>query len=673
LQLSSLLDRLNKEERAELLRRRPARETIPVDNRDLAGILSRADHLRPVFYELTRFQISLLVWLEGQPEYSAGRADLLHLLDGRMPEDELERQLKDMRLWGLVDFMPGASGGFVASYPAVFVAMPAQRRKSFRYYLSQLSSETLRGVVTMLGIKVRSTLKEDRLRAATGVLADAINVRARIALLSPPARQLFDWCLQGGGVLSPWEAAMLPGMESLKEALSSYRPRRGSSVLDELIAAHLLFPTYANPYYESYADTYVIPLEVDSLLSGRLFFDDPVRLPPLVPAGEARDARLLLPVEVVRDLSHLRGFIASGQCEWRQDGMPYKRSLDRLGKSIDRNVEYLEHLFALGRMSGLLERESGRSKQTAKHDKAVQQSCGTIFRDILLAWRDEMPGGYIEVGTARARRRLLGFLAHGPVDTWLTIDSLGDCLRFLWPLVFSPGYSATSAEASIAEMFPLGLGSATADDGSVAVMTPSHLLPFLNAQDRRDDVPEILPWEEKGIALPDRTVVAPPNAHPDLLAALWQVADVESCQGASVFRVSRASIDRALNRGLSPQEVHALLEQSSAKPLPETVLRLIHDRQERYGRIKVGAAAAYVRVEDPALLDEIIGHGKLRRLRWQVIAPGVACSPDIDETELLKVLRGAGHLPVEDGWAVSRRGAPGPHVGVKRDALKLIK
>jgi hypothetical protein len=156
------------------------------------------------------------------------------------------------------------------------------------------------------------------------------------------------------------------------------------------------------------------------------------------------------------------------------------------------------------------------------------------------------------------------------------------------------------------------------------------------------------PWDETWVVQPDRSIVAPPNAAPDALLDLWKVAVLESNQGASVFRITADSIAAALNRNVPPAEIRKLLEKRSRVPLPPTVERLIEDQGQRYGRIKVGTAQTYVKVDDPALLAEIRRDKRLQKLTWRDVAPGVAFVVSSDPSTVLDTLRKAGYLPVLD-------------------------
>jgi hypothetical protein len=145
---------------------------------------------------------------------------------------------------------------------------------------------------------------------------------------------------------------------------------------------------------------------------------------------------------------------------------------------------------------------------------------------------------------------------------------------------------------------------------------------------------------------PDRTIVAPPNLHPYALMHFWQVAQLEENSGASIFRVTPATVAGALNRDMEPLRVRRILEEGSKTPLPETVVRLLEDQSARYGQITVGAALTYLRTADAAILDELLHDRKLTGLSIRRLAPDIAFIQQLDPVAVREALRKAGYLPI---------------------------
>ncbi|MBV9011949.1 MAG: helicase-associated domain-containing protein [Pseudonocardiales bacterium] len=146
----------------------------------------------------------------------------------------------------------------------------------------------------------------------------------------------------------------------------------------------------------------------------------------------------------------------------------------------------------------------------------------------------------------------------------------------------------------------------------------------------------------------DRTVVAPGPLEPELAREVGLVADVESAGGATVYRVTEATVRRALDAGRSAADLHELFRTRSATPVPQSLSYLIDDVARRHGRLRGGAAAAFLRCDDAVLLTELLAHPVAARCRLRRLAPTVLVSP-VPLAALLDEVRGAGFFPVAEG------------------------
>ncbi len=146
---------------------------------------------------------------------------------------------------------------------------------------------------------------------------------------------------------------------------------------------------------------------------------------------------------------------------------------------------------------------------------------------------------------------------------------------------------------------------------------------------------------------PDLTVVAPGPLEREIAAELALVADVESTGGATVFRVSEASVRRALDAGRSAGDLHELFRSRSRTPVPQALTYLVDDVARRHGRMRVGVASSYLRADDEALLAEVLAAKRLASLRLRRLAPTVVVTMMPLET-VLEQLRAAGHAPMAE-------------------------
>lgn len=145
----------------------------------------------------------------------------------------------------------------------------------------------------------------------------------------------------------------------------------------------------------------------------------------------------------------------------------------------------------------------------------------------------------------------------------------------------------------------------------------------------------------------DLTAVAPGPLERPLADTLGVLADVESKGGATVYRFTPASVRRALDAGRAAADLHAFLAAHSRTPVPQPLTYLIDDVARRHGRLRVGAASAYVRCDDDALLNEILADRRSAALRLRRLAPTVLAA-QADPAALLEGLRAMGYAPAAE-------------------------
>lgn len=145
----------------------------------------------------------------------------------------------------------------------------------------------------------------------------------------------------------------------------------------------------------------------------------------------------------------------------------------------------------------------------------------------------------------------------------------------------------------------------------------------------------------------DMTAVAPGPLTTELRRGLALAADVESTGGATVYRFSEESLRRALDAGQCADELLAMLERHSATPVPQPLRYLITDVARRHGRIRVGSASAYIRCDDPSLLDQVMADRRLTPLHLRRLAPTVIASRS-SRAILVDALRTMGYAPIAE-------------------------
>ncbi|MEO3923956.1 helicase-associated domain-containing protein [Micromonosporaceae bacterium B7E4] len=145
----------------------------------------------------------------------------------------------------------------------------------------------------------------------------------------------------------------------------------------------------------------------------------------------------------------------------------------------------------------------------------------------------------------------------------------------------------------------------------------------------------------------DLTVVVPGPPEPTVAAELATVAEHESAGGASVYRVTGASVRRALDAGYAAEDLHTLFTRRSRTPVPQGLTYLIDDVARKHGGLRVGSAGAYLRSDDEALLTEVLADRRLAPMSLRRLAPTVLTTPHL-VGRLLAALREAGYAPVSE-------------------------
>ncbi|MFI6395396.1 helicase-associated domain-containing protein [Nonomuraea sp. NPDC050540] len=145
----------------------------------------------------------------------------------------------------------------------------------------------------------------------------------------------------------------------------------------------------------------------------------------------------------------------------------------------------------------------------------------------------------------------------------------------------------------------------------------------------------------------DLTAVAPGPLTSDLNRWMTLTADIESKGGATVYRFGESSVRRALDAGHGAEELLAMLARHSATPVPQALSYLVADVARRHGRMRVGTASAYIRCDDPALLDQITADRRAAQLRLRRLAPTVIASRS-SRAVLVDSLRAMGYAPVAE-------------------------
>lgn len=241
------------------------------------------------------------------------------------------------------------------------------------------------------------------------------------------------------------------------------------------------------------------------------------------------------------------------------------------------------------------------------------------------------------------RRDTLGALAAMPTGTAPTVEELVELLRWRHPIRAARGagdhvptvlteaeWAGVTGRGALSSPARALLGDEPEPDAAAAVMA-EHLPPPVDHVLLQADLTAIAPGRLDG---PARTL-------------LRLVGEVESRGGATVHRISEDGVRRALDQGWSADRLLGELAQVSRTGVPQPLEYLVRDVARRHGVARVGAFSAYVRSDDPALLDQMLNDRRLGMLQLRRIAPTVVVSP-VPAATVLDLLREGRYGPVAE-------------------------
>ncbi len=157
--------------------------------------------------------------------------------------------------------------------------------------------------------------------------------------------------------------------------------------------------------------------------------------------------------------------------------------------------------------------------------------------------------------------------------------------------------------------------------------------------------PGWLPPPASGIILQaDLTAVVPGRVEGEIGHCLRWAARAESRGAATVYRFDADTIARAVNSAWTTELLLSALTRLSQTPLPQPLEYLIGDVGRRIGALCVGAAASYVRSDDPSVIEALLADRELAAAGLRRIAPTVAVS-DASPARLVARLRRTGRVP----------------------------
>jgi hypothetical protein len=372
--------------------------------------------------------------------------------------------------------------------------------------------------------------------------------------------------------------AALPQHLAAAERLALAIRRDGTFLVPPAVTRQLLeWPGLGLPSrQELIAEPAPTPLAPVSLVDAR--FTDTV-------AAERAFATTTAIVELVAELQH------ESARELARGGIALP-DMKRLAASMSVDIDEVLVLLEIASRAGLAARESGRWMPTAASTPWLLDNSADRWAALAGAWLERLPADI---------RAILGRSAHA---TWG--ERLDDYAGWLFPAGGDWMRDRVLAYTRDGEL----LGITANNEPS----TPGVALLGSGVGEAAKAMGALFPPAVDKVYLqPDLSIVSPGPLAPALDSRLRAMAEVEARAIASTYRISTASIYRAMATGETELSIRKFLTGISLTGIPQPLSYLIAEAASRYGLVRVGPVdgdRAYVRSSDDTLLRTLlVDHG----------------------------------------------------------------
>jgi hypothetical protein len=632
---------------AQLLRRRPDLGLpAPADLATLASRIAVRTSVQRAVDSLDAWRLRVLeaLVLSASSEHVADGKDAAELLGDADISTALDDLSELALIWGQTDELH--------LVPTVLDAIgpyPASLGRPATTLLRSTSDIVLAPILRSLGLPAASQPRSGA--SLAHVLSSPVDVNALLAECDPDERSVLERLAAGPPVGLVRDAQL--GIS----ADDSGPPKR-------LIARGLLIPIDAQ--------TVELPREVGlavrAAAPGAVPLGTVQPTPPTIAANDRRPADAdRSGTTAVLDLLRLVDALAT---DWTQHppavlraGGVGVRELRRTARTLGGDEALTALVVEVSSAAGLIAATNGIDPTylpTSEYDNwrrhppaqrwvtLADAWVGMTRQPSLVSQRDERErlitalGPDAERGTVAALRRtvltVLSTLAPGVAPT----QSTAVLARLAWEAPRRASSQRQLIEAILAEADLVGITSA----GGLTGYGRAILSGAVSAAE--DALAIALPEPVDYVLVqPDLTVVVPGPPTSTLAQELSLVAELESTGGASVYRVTEATVRRALDAGSSASVLSAMFEARSRTPIPQGLSYLIEDVGRRHGLLRTGTASAYLRCDDESLLARVLTDRAVHTLGLRRIAATVVIS-SAPVARVLEILRSAGYAPAAE-------------------------
>ena len=136
-------------------------------------------------------------------------------------------------------------------------------------------------------------------------------------------------------------------------------------------------------------------------------------------------------------------------------------------------------------------------------------------------------------------------------------------------------------------------------------------------------VPEEITWGRL-IVQPNFDLIALAPVSEALLISLDRFAERVRLEHIAQYHLSKASVTRAIQLGLTAETMQEILERAAGGAIPQNVQYSLGEWERQARRIEIWRSAALLEVDDPALLDELCADPAARVWVLRRLAPTLA-------------------------------------------------
>jgi hypothetical protein len=408
------------------------------------------------------------------------------------------------------------------------------------------------------------------------------------------------------------------------------------------------------------------------------------------PDPYAIDSRL--PYELTWDLITLMASAADGELPLTlQDNRITKRLAKRINDSflqpidLKNGTDYIDMVVHLAQNLGLMEEKKQEEQPTLaltpKVDEWAKLSFAAQSRRLFGLWQEDRkwaePATYGTIywwnsDLTGGRKRLVAQLLDLPAGQWIQIDAFLRKIHLEEPfLIWSQDelmrrFGLRALQGFRSQWFSI--------EGRIIADMIKTMLYWLGAVDLgRDKQKRVIsfrvtddgralldPEHVAGSRRPAKTLMVQPNfevlvLHPES-QVIWNLvrsADLARHDRVSVYVINKESIGRAVDAGMTPEQIKEFLNSNTGKGLPQNVAHSIDDWSRLVKRANIHRVTL-IEVDDARVLDEMMASRKTRRYVAQRLTPTVAIAnlPEVSDSarddpwqRLLKELKGAGYSP----------------------------